>query len=60
MILFPVPVEATATNRPLPYVIEFQLFAAAPVLKVHVIPSGEVMTLFVVEVADTATKRPLP
>ncbi len=36
--------HATATKRPLPYATDFQALVVVPVLCVHVIPSGEVMT----------------
>ncbi|PSJ77256.1 hypothetical protein C7N43_09420 [Sphingobacteriales bacterium UPWRP_1] len=42
-----VPFDDTATKRPLPYVTEFQEFAAAAVRAVQVMPSGLVMTWFV-------------
>ncbi|OWY22386.1 hypothetical protein C7N43_09425 [Sphingobacteriales bacterium UPWRP_1] len=55
-----VPVAATATKRPLPYVTESHWVACAAVRAVQVMPSGLVMTGFVPIPSPTATKRPLP
>jgi len=59
-----VPVLATATNKPLPYVTDRQLLssaASAAVRTDHVMPSGEVITLSAAAwVEPTATKRPSP
>ena len=58
---FPLPVLATATKSPLPYVTPLHWLSAADVPIVQVIPSGLVMTWFPVPaVPDKATKSPLP
>jgi hypothetical protein len=54
-----VPSEATATNTPLPYATETQVFAAAALRAVQVSPLVEVITRFVPSEA-TATNTPLP
>jgi hypothetical protein len=54
-----VPLAATATKRPFPYVTEVQKFASAAERAVHVVPSGLVITRLV-PLAATATKRPFP
>jgi len=56
----PVPVTLTATNKPLPYVTEYQELSAAEVRLDQVIPSGLVITLLPVPLALTATNKPLP
>ena len=56
----PVPVKLTATNKPLPYVIDLQLLSTAAVRPVQVIPSGLVITRLPVPVWLTATNKPLP
>ena len=54
------PLRATATNRPLPYVTSFHKLSAAEVRAVQVIPSGLVITRLPVPLFATATNRPLP
>ena len=61
--MVPVAVLETETNLPPPEVMLCQLLFAAAVLAVHVIPSGEVITLLSIVPAaaeDTAVKRLLP
>jgi hypothetical protein len=55
----PVPSPDTATKIPFPYVTLRQLFAAAALSAVQVIPSGLVITRLT-PVVETATNRPLP
>ena len=55
----PVPVVATATKIPSPYVTPYQSLFASQVLMVQVVPSGLVMTRLLPDAA-TATKIPLP
>ena len=54
------PLTATATNNPLPYVTPYQLLSAAEVRLVHVIPSGLVITRLPEPENATATNKPLP
>ena len=60
MTRLPVPVVATATKRPSPFVTDCQSLLAAEVPLVQVMPLGLVMTRLPVPEAATATKRPLP
>ena len=53
---FPVPLDATATKSPLPYVTPYQLLLAAEVLDVQLIP----LVLVITPNELTATKRPFP
>ena len=57
---FPVPDDATATNKPPPYVTLVQELLAADVCEVQVIPSGLVITRFPVPDDATATNKPFP
>ena len=62
-VMVPVTAVDTETNLPPPAVMLCQLLFAAAVLAVHVIPSGEVITLLSIVPAaaeDTAVKRLLP
>jgi hypothetical protein len=58
----PVPLSATATNNPLPYVTEFHTLFAALVWLVHVIPAWSALaapapiTMPVISIIDTETK----
>ena len=56
----PVPLPLTATNKPLPYVTEYQSLFAADVRDVQLTPSGLVITRFPVPSTLTATNKPLP
>ena len=56
----PVPVEATATNNPLPYATDSQELSAAEVRLVQVMPSGLVITRLTAPDKATATNSPLP
>ena len=56
----PVPLPLTATNKPLPYVTEYQSLFAADVRAVQLTPSALVITRFPVPSTLTATNKPLP